>query len=142
MPTILADGLQALIGFSSGLAVGGGFVAFITVLGVIPRLVQLAKAYRHARLFGNSALAGALFGTFLSFSGIHWNGNAAVLAFWGLFHGIFNGMLAAALTEVINVIPILSKRLGMERYVLSLLMAIVLGKIAGSLYQWLIFVHL
>lgn len=60
----------------------------------------------------------------------------------GLFAGLFIGMLAAALTEVLNVLPILVKRIGMGDRILILLMAIVFGKIIGSLFQWLIFVHL
>lgn len=60
----------------------------------------------------------------------------------GLFAGVFIGMLAAALTEVLNVLPILAKRIGMGDRILILLMAIVFGKILGSMFQWLIFVHL
>ena len=60
----------------------------------------------------------------------------------GLADGIFNGMLAAALTEVLNVFPILSKRIGIQEKIIYLLMALVLGKIAGSLFQWIYFVDL
>jgi len=139
--SLLIDLWLALLGFAGGLAVGAGFVAFITVLGVIPRLVQIARAQQHIRLFGSCAVAGALLGTYLSFTTAALEESVFLLAFWGLFHGIFNGMLAAGLTEVINVIPILSRRLGMQRHFLSLLMAIVFGKIAGSLFQWLVFVR-
>jgi len=138
---IAAEVGQIVLGFSSGLAVGAGFVAFITVLGVIPRLVQLARAERHIRLFGSCATAGALFGTYLSFTGWTWDLPAIVLAAWGLLHGLFVGMLAAALTEILNVFPILSKRLRLERYLKWLIMAFVFGKIAGSLFQWLSFVE-
>jgi stage V sporulation protein AB len=56
--------------------------------------------------------------------------------------GVFFGMLAAALTEVLNVLPILTKRIGVNEQIITLLMAIVLGKIVGSLFHWLYFVHL
>jgi stage V sporulation protein AB len=59
-----------------------------------------------------------------------------------LADGIFNGMLAAALTEVLNVFPVLSKRIGIQEKIIYLLMALVLGKIAGSLFQWIYFVDL
>jgi len=139
--SILAKVAQILVGFAGGLAVGAGFVAFITVLGVIPRLVQLAKAEKHIRLFGSCATAGALLGTYLSFTNITWQEHVLVLILWGLFHGIFNGMLAAALTEVLNVFPILSRRMRLENHLKGLLMAIVFGKIVGSLFQWLVFVR-
>jgi stage V sporulation protein AB len=46
-------------------------------------------------------------------------------------------MFAAALTEVLNVIPILTKRLKLKPHLFSLLMAMVLGKVTGSLVDWL-----
>ncbi|KYC64024.1 hypothetical protein B4100_3158 [Heyndrickxia coagulans] len=58
-----------------------------------------------------------------------------------MFCGLFVGMLAAALTEVVNVIPIFSKRIGMDGRLAGALMAIVLGKVAGALFQWLYYVN-
>lgn len=57
----------------------------------------------------------------------------------GLFDGIFVGMLAAALTEVLNVLPILAKRLRMTSYLFGLLLAMVFGKVAGSLFDWFVY---
>ncbi|MNP59190.1 hypothetical protein D3C76_1541690 [compost metagenome] len=48
-------------------------------------------------------------------------------------------MLAAALTEVLNVLPILAKRLHMQRYLFGFLLAMVFGKMAGSLFEWFIY---
>lgn len=60
----------------------------------------------------------------------------------GLMYGIFIGMLAAALTEVTNVLPILAKRIGVDDQIVWLLMAIVIGKVAGSLFHWMYFARL
>ena len=35
--------MTIVIGLAGGLAAGAGFVAFLTVLGIIPRLMQLTK---------------------------------------------------------------------------------------------------
>ncbi len=137
---LLTNLIQVVIGLSSGMAVGGGFVAFLTVLGVIPRLIQLSKTGRMLKVYIGCVIAGSLFGTYLSFTSINWEQPLIILVIWGLFHGIFNGMLAAALTEVLNVFPILSKRIGMDGYLLWMLMAILFGKVAGSLFQWIYFV--
>jgi stage V sporulation protein AB len=59
--------------------------------------------------------------------------------YFGLFAGCFVGMLAAALTEVINVLPIMAKRLGMDGYMMLLLTAMILGKVLGSLFEWLVY---
>lgn len=131
---------EVIIGFASGLAVGSGFIAFLMVLGVIPRLMQLSNSKQLINVYGPCVIAGSLFGVYLSFTNTTWDQPLLVLTMWGLFHGVFIGMLAAALTEVLNVFPILSKRIGVDTQLLWLLMAIVFGKIVGSLFQWTIFV--
>ncbi|MFD1018557.1 stage V sporulation protein AB [Thalassobacillus hwangdonensis] len=137
MMTIL---VEVFIGLAAGIAVGTGFVAFLTVLGIIPRLMQLSKSERHLHSYESAVICGTLAGIYLSFGDVPIDVPNLVLAAWGLFHGIFIGMLAAALTEVLNVFPLLTKRVGLEDQLLILLMALVLGKIGGSLFQWLIFV--
>ncbi|MCT2537442.1 stage V sporulation protein AB [Aquibacillus koreensis] len=132
--------IEIVIGFSSGLVVGTGFVAFLTVLGIIPRLVQLSKTDTLVKPFEAGVILGALFGTYLSFTGFAFHVSTLFVLIWGTFHGVFIGMLAAALTEVLNVFPLLAKRVGLESHILWFLMAIVFGKIFGSLFQWLVFV--
>jgi stage V sporulation protein AB len=138
--SILINSLEVIIGFSGGLAVGAGFVAFLTVLGIIPRLIQLSKTVHLIKVYTACVVLGSLVGTYFSFTNITWTHPVILLVIWGLFHGIFNGMLAAALTEVLNVFPILSKRIGLEKKLVILLMAVVFGKIFGSLFQWIILV--
>ncbi|MFT4413247.1 stage V sporulation protein AB [Fredinandcohnia humi] len=132
--------LIIFIGLSSGLAVGAGFVAFLTVLGIIPRLTQLTKTMKYIYLYEWSVVLGAIAGGWFTL-------NLHVFHLWeylllpiGLASGIFVGMLAAALTEVLNVFPILAKRIGIDKKIVILMMAFVLGKIAGSLFQWIYFV--
>ncbi|MFU0791561.1 stage V sporulation protein AB [Virgibacillus proomii] len=141
IPMLLIHLLEALIGFSAGLAVGAGYVAFITILGIIPRLIQLSKTEMFLPIYTACILLGSIFGIYLSFTSRTWEYSAIIVAIWGLMQGIFNGMLAAALTEVLNVFPILYKRMGVEKHLLWLFMAIVFGKIAGSLFQWVFFVR-
>ena len=61
---------------------------------------------------------------------------------YGAVAGAFVGMLAAALTEVLNVWPILAKRIGLAGRIVWLLMAMVLGKVIDSLFQWIFFTPL
>lgn len=137
---MLSNLIGIVIGFSSGLMIGAGFIALLTVLGVIPRLIQLSKTPRLVNLFGAATIIGALFGTYLSFTTFTWQLGNVFIIFWGLMQGIFNGMVAAALTEVLNVFPILAKRLRLDKQLYWLLMALVFGKIFGSLFQWLVLV--
>src|SRR5699024_5068952 len=139
--TVLVNILEIVIGLSGGLAVGVGYVAFLTVLGIIPRLIQLTKSGRFIKIYIACVIIGSLFGVHLSFTNTTWDQSNGLLFVWGFFHGIFVGMLAAALAEVLNVFPILAKRIGVEGKLMWLLMALMFGKIIGSLFQWLIFVQ-
>jgi stage V sporulation protein AB len=127
-------------GFAGGIAVGGGFVAFLTVLGVIPRLTQLTKSVQFIHVYEWAVIAGALSGGWISLRDTVFFVSGYWLIPLGLLCGIFVGMLAAALTEVLNVLPILAKRVGIEDRIIILLMALVLGKMIGSLFHWIYFI--
>lgn len=130
------------IGFAGGLAVGSGFVAFLTVLGIIPRLTQLTKTMKMIHWYEWAVVLGALAGALVSLQDIVLFLSKYLLIPMGLATGVFFGLLAAALTEVLNVLPILAKRVGVDGKITILLMAIVLGKIFGSLFHWIYFVRL
>jgi stage V sporulation protein AB len=130
------------LGLASGFAVGAGFVAFLTVLGVIPRLTQLTKSMQYIHFYEWAIVIGVVIGTWLGLQEMKLFWTKWVLIPIGFADGIFNGMLAAALTEVLNVFPILAKRLGIQEKIIYLMMALVFGKIVGSLYQWIYFVDL
>lgn len=57
---------------------------------------------------------------------------------FGLFSGIFVGCLAVSLAEVIDVIPILSRRIGLKVGMRYFLLAIAIGKLVGSLIYFII----
>lgn len=132
--------IETLFGFAFGLATGAGFVAILTLLNIIPRLIQMSESKYYLKVFIAAVILGSLFGTLLSFSMFSLRLNHMSLILWGIFHGIFNGLLAAALAEVLNVFPILFRRIKLEEFQLILFMAIVFGKVFGSLFQWIFYV--
>ncbi len=131
---------MCFVGLAGGLAVGSGFVAFLTVLGIIPRLTQLTKTMKMIHYYEWAVIFGAVTGGWLGLRGESFSWTPYLLIFIGLGSGIFTGMLAAALTEVLNVFPILAKRIGIDDRIVYLLMAIVFGKVLGSLFHWMYFV--
>ncbi|MFC4078155.1 stage V sporulation protein AB [Salinithrix halophila] len=135
---VLNNAILAFVGLAGGLAVGSGFVAFLTVLDLIPRLTVMSRTKRFVYLYEYALILGAIFSTWVDFRG--WVGFLPVISTvpLGLIGGCFIGLLAAALTEVLNVLPILAKRIRFQGYILYLLMAMVFGKVAGSLFQWLV----
>jgi stage V sporulation protein AB len=122
--------------------VGAGFVAFLTVLGLIPRLTQLSRTNQYIRYYELAIIFGSIISAWLSLRDHTLGISNLFLVFLGLFFGVFIGMLAAALTEVLNVLPILAKRIGVHEKIVYLLMAIVFGKMVGSLFHWLYYVYL
>ena len=131
--------IMVFLGFAGGIAVGAGVIALFVVLDIIPRLAQLTRSYDKVHWYEGAMIAGSVFGTVADFW--HWG-----LYVWkplsgvvGLLNGIFVGMLAAALTEVLNVLPILAKRVHLQKYLFFLLLAMVLGKVAGSFFDWFIY---
>lgn len=112
-------------------------MAFLAVLGIIPRLVQLTKSVHYVKAYEWAVIAGALTGSWFSLR----DTVLSISSFWiiplGLLCGVFVGMLSAALTEVLNVLPVLAKRIGVDGKIIVLLMALVLGKVLGSLFHWM-----
>lgn len=138
--SLLVDLALVFIGLAGGVAVGSGLVAFLTVLDIVPRLTVLTDSRRQVRLYEIAFVMGAVVFTWVDFR--EWAVFFPPISTVGigLLSGVFIGLLAAALTEVVNVLPILAKRIGMEPKVFWLLLAMMLGKVVGSLFQWIVFV--
>lgn len=130
------------VGLACGLVVGAGFVAFITVLGVIPRLMQLTKSMKMILYYEWAATLGVIFGAVLGLQQIQLFIPKVFMIIIGLLQGVFVGMLAAALYEAVNVLPLIFKRINLEDRLLYLLTSLILGKIFGSLFHWLYFINL
>lgn len=139
MTAPISLGLNLLLGIAGGIAVGGGVIALIIVLDMVPRLAQLTSSYDKVHWYEGALVGGSLLGTVSDFWNWRLSAGPIVELGVGLFDGIFVGMLAAALTEVLNVLPILAKRLNMTHHLFGLLMAMVAGKVAGSLFDWFVF---
>lgn len=128
------------VGMAWGITVGAGYVAFLTVFGIIPRLTQLTKTVSKIHAYEWAAVLGAFVGTIAFLQQPTFSLPAVLLTVLGLADGIYVGMITAALTEVLDVFPLLAKRIGIDDRLLVLMMALVFGKIFGSLFHWMYFV--
>lgn len=136
--------LLAWIGLAAGLAVAGGFVAFLSLIGIVPRLAGVTKTAANIPLYENCLALGlitmnliSLYAPALDFLPI--TIAETIINAAGLFTGIFVGCLAGALAEVVNIIPILSRRLRIRKGFPYYVKAFALGKCAGSLLQFYFF---
>ena len=127
-----------LLGLFSGLVVATAVVAFITAVGVVPRLAQKTKTERYSRVYEVAITLGGLAGTVFSFWQFNLPLGNVLVAVFGLAGGIFFGALAMSLAEVLNVIPILMRRTRLKSGLFYLVIAIALGKLTGALIYFLV----
>ncbi|OOB80109.1 MAG: hypothetical protein BEN19_06655 [Epulopiscium sp. Nuni2H_MBin003] len=124
-------------GLSGGITVSAGISAFITAMGVIPRLLQKYQIETHCLTVTTAAILGTLFGTVACFYDFYIPLPKIGIATFGLFIGIFVGCLAGGLTEVLNVFPAVGRRLSISKGVKLFILMFALGKLVGALYYWL-----
>ncbi len=139
--------LLGIIGVSSGLIVSAGVFTVLISVGLIPRFAGKMHVARKIFVLEEMVVFGTLFGGFFSvFS--DWGmvgafvrehavfGSRATEGLWnliGIFTGIFVGCLALAIAEMLNTIPIFARRIGFRHGLGIAILAVALGKLAGSL---------
>ncbi|MCL1863035.1 MAG: stage V sporulation protein AB [Defluviitaleaceae bacterium] len=135
---MIANILSILIGFGSGMVISGAVFAFITVVGVVPRFAQKTQTQAYVRSYETAITLGGIFGTVAGFARLSIPLGGVVLAFLSLCIGIFYGSLAMSLAEVLDVIPIMTRRGRVFRGIFFFVIAIALGKLVGSLLYFLV----
>lgn len=128
---------MCLLAISGGALVGTAAAAFITILAIIPRLAQVSNTPNKIGLYENIV---SLSMTFVSLSTLmEWSikvNSRIILILIGFTLGIFIGLLASALAEVLNVMPVLFRRVKIYKYITVVLIAVALGKMIGSFFSW------
>lgn len=127
-------------GGSFGALVSAGVLTVLVSVGMIPRFAQKTKTADHIIFFENAVILGTVIGgvltvfsSFLRFpNGAGWFG-IVLLVIYGLFGGMFEGCLALAIAEMLDSIPIFSRRVGFHHGLSVFVAAVALGKVAGSL---------
>lgn len=124
-----------ILGLSFGVAVAAGLFAFLTTVGVVTRLVAGTKTAKYMMLYETVAIFGVAVANAVDLfqfrlpDGVLWRSAG------GLFSGIFVGCLAAALAEVVNVLPVMTKRIKLKVGLPYIVLAFALGKGFGAWYQ-------
>lgn len=124
-----------IIGFAGGIAVAGGVFAFISILGIIPRMCDRLGLASHVYQMETVIALGGIAGCVVSIFQVHLGVGGIGLVIFGLFSGVFVGALAMALAETLKVIPILCQRTNLRLGLPALIAALAAGKALGSLYQ-------
>ena len=136
--------IPAVVGLSGGFVIAGGVIALMVGLGIITRFVGITHTPKHVKEYETAILAGAIFGNLLTVHQIRiplgifgwgWESMAAAKVILVLF-GIFVGGWILALAEIVNIFPIFARRIGITKGYSLIVIAIAVGKTAGSLYHF------
>lgn len=127
-----------LIGISGGIGVGNAAAAFIVLLEIVPRLMQLTNSRDMIKVYEWIIIVSSVVTSLSYFLNLSIGLKIQIiLIVVGLVFGMFVGLLASALAEILNVIPVLSRKLNIGEYIYYVMFAIAFGKIVGSLFYWL-----
>ena len=144
-----------IIGLSFGMFAAGGVFTVLISVGLIPRFAGKMHVSSKVFLLEEAVVLGTLLGDFISVfersgrlgdfilknelfgSGrteVVWHAaGTVIIVVFGLFAGIFVGCLALAIAEMLDTIPIFSRRIGFRHGLGIAVLAMALGKVAGSL---------
>lgn len=133
-----------IIGISSGIMVSAGVFTVLFVVGLVPRFAGRTDTARCEIFYEECLIFGALLADVLSVFPIKESLGGSpdilqtiLLIVIGIFAGIFVGCLSIALAEVLDGIPIFARRVKLKMGVSIAVLAIALGKIAGSLVYFI-----
>ncbi len=144
-----------LIGGSYGLLAAAGVFTVLVAVGLVPRFAGKTHTAGHVLLYEEMVIFGTLTGCVLSiFSrycqlgawlqqnfpnqlSLLYGFGTIIQAVFGLFSGMFIGCLALAIAEMLDSIPILSRRISFRHGLGLAVVSMAVGKLCGSLiYFW------
>lgn len=127
--------LLGLVGLATGLSIAGGVFAFVVMIGIMPRLAGRTHTAWACWGYENAVIVGGFIGNLCSVFSMSIPLGYIGGAIFGLFAGAFVGGLAMALAEVLNVMPIFSRRLHLRQGMAAIILSLAVGKAFGSWYQ-------
>lgn len=126
--------LYLVVGICGGLLVAGGLFAFLALVGVVTRLAAGTTTAKYLMFYEDMALLGCTAGNLLFLYRFGLPAGNIFLGMYGLGAGVFTGCLAAALAEVVNMMPVLSERVNLKKGMTGIMVMFALGKLVGSLF--------
>ena len=126
-----------IFGLSSGIMVGAGVISLLILVGIIPRMAQISNTRSFINFYEKILVIGTFFGALISIQNISISiGKIGVIVF-GLAYGIFVGFLSSGLAEILDYIPLASRRLKiLALYLKYIIISLLIGKAIGSFIGW------
>lgn len=144
--------LLIFTGVSYGLLSSAGVFTVFVAIGLVPRFAGQTHTAKHILLYEEMVVFGTIVGSYLTIfnrysqlgaflqermpGGITlWNGlGVGLQILFGLFSGMFVGCLALAIAEMLDSIPILTRRISFRHGIGLAILAMAIGKLCGSLF--------
>ncbi len=132
--------LLIISGLSAGFLTAAAYVAFIAMLGIFPKIAAKTNTAKQCILYETCLMSGILLSTLLQFCAIYSSSSILqsdilpkplgilFLSCIGLFGGIYIGFLISGLSEMLNVIPIYSRKANIQKWSLLVIFFIAVGK--------------
>ncbi len=146
-----------LLGFSGltfGMLTAAGVFTVLSAVGLIPRLIGATHSAKEIWLYEDMVMGGTIVGgVYYCFSDFAawgaWSMQVIPASVWGIigvalliiigvFSGMFTGCLALAIAEMLDSIPIFTRRISFRHGLGCMVLAIAIGKLCGSLYFFVV----
>lgn len=149
----------ALTGGSYGLLAAAGVFTVLAAVGLVPRFAGKTHTGRYVMVYEEMVVFGTLTGCVLSIfsrycqlgawwqqrfpghTGLLYGTGTLIQLFFGLFAGMFVGCLALAIAEMLDSIPILTRRISFRHGLGLAVASMALGKLCGSLVYFITELH-
>lgn len=105
----------------------------------MPRVTQITETEEYIKIYEYIIIIGGTIASFIYFSSFKINISKYFSVLIGIAIGIFYGLFASALAEVLNVMPVFAKKFKAKHQLKYIVASLILGKVIGSLYYWLVF---
>lgn len=147
-----------VFGGSFGLLAAAGVFTVLVAVGLIPRFASKTHTGGRIVLYEEMVIAGTVAGGVVSVFERYFQignrlkemgvpdravqvGGTVFSVIFGLFAGIFIGCLALAIAEMLDSIPIFARRTGFRHGLGIAILAMAVGKFAGSMLYFVLRVH-
>ena len=140
--------ILCVFGICFGMVVSGGVFTVLIAVGLLPRFAGKTDTARYEVLYEEFIIAGTVTGCIFSIfdfpyqigrfvsnlpTWLYRASTVGMLTVIGLFSGMFVGCLALAAAEMLDAIPIFTRRIGFRHGLGIIVVAIALGKLVGAL---------
>ncbi len=144
----------AFVGGSFGLLSAAGVFTVFSTVGLVPRFAGKTHSAKEILLYENMIVLGTIIGCLMSIWPDTWNRTIVRLeevtgnpVFWvwfqyfllviiGLFSGMFVGCFALSIAEMLDSIPIFTRRISFRKGIGLAICSVAAGKLCGALFYF------